>query len=111
MLLMKYMDSFKTHLAKMDEISGSDLTMVISCVFEQLAIKNDVKGFYRIPSVFDCPEIPRISLSDYLNRYYVFFVGLIVEFVPELCVVMPRWFWQAFILTASFVARLSLWIR
>lgn len=69
MLLMKYMDSFKTHLAKVDEISGSDLTIVISCVFEQLAVKNDVKGFYRIPSVFDCREIPRISLREYLNRY------------------------------------------
>ena len=65
------MDSFKTHLAKVDEISGSDLTTVISCVFEQLAVKNDVKGFYRIPSVFDCHEIPRISLVDYLNRYGV----------------------------------------
>lgn len=52
----------------MEEISGRDLVMVISCVFQQMEIKSRRFLVQQPATIFSCQEIPVIPLYDYLKR-------------------------------------------
>ena len=62
------MDSVKVIVAKLDSVRGTELAVAMSCVVEQLALKNELKCGCLIPSLFDSTYFPQLSLREYLLR-------------------------------------------
>lgn len=56
------------HLSGMEEISGRDLVLAISCVFQQMENKSRCFLVQQPVTIFSCQEIPVIPLREYLER-------------------------------------------